>query len=63
VAGERQQLIRAAQRSKAADAKAQEARYALWVAMAEARRARLTLQEIADIAGLSRRRVMDILQK
>jgi transcriptional regulator with XRE-family HTH domain len=35
----------------------------MWDAMAAARRSGLTLAEIAEIAGLSRQRVMEILKQ
>jgi DNA-directed RNA polymerase sigma subunit (sigma70/sigma32) len=62
VASQRQALIRAAKTSKSLNERAAAAREELWHAMAEARRAGMTLQEIADIAGLSRQRVMAILK-
>jgi DNA-directed RNA polymerase sigma subunit (sigma70/sigma32) len=58
----RQRLERAATRSRSLDERATEARRELWDAMKEARKEHMTLQEIADICGLSRQRVMEILR-
>jgi DNA-directed RNA polymerase sigma subunit (sigma70/sigma32) len=58
---ERQKLVRAAKKFQTLNTQAGEARRAMWVAMAEARRGGMTLQEIADVAGISRQRVMEIL--
>jgi len=62
VANTNQRLLRAAARARQADEKATEARRQLWDAMRAARADGMTLQEIADIAGLSRQRVMEILR-